>query len=144
MATPIIYHRVCSRGYVLLNFGADVIGALCRWQLSRFNPFAPSFPLGTFTANITATVILGIAIIIQGRPSVTSLSTISCAILHGIDNGFCGCLSTISTFAVELDTLTRKHAYAYATVSIGVGLVLLVLVVGIPTWMVGFKPTCGL
>lgn len=120
------------------------MGALCRWQLSRFNPFTPSFPLGTFTANITGTLILGIAVVIQGRSSVTSISSISCAILHGIDTGFCGCLSTISTFAVELDTLIRKHAYVYATVSIGVGLVLLVLVVGIPTWILGFKATCGL
>src|SRR3979490_2526092 len=125
MAIPIIYPSICpSRSVLLSFFGADVTGALCRWQLSRFNPFAPSFPLGTFTANISATVILGIAIVIQGRSSVTSISTISCAIFHGIDNGFCGCLSTISTFAVELDTLIRKHAYVYATVSIGVSLVL--------------------
>ena len=76
--------------------------------------------------------------------SVTSLSTISCAILNGIENGFCGCLSTISTFAVELDTLIRKHAYVYATVSIGVSLVLLISVVGIPAWTVGFRGSCGL
>ena len=131
-------------GTSLLSFWSDVIGALCRWQLSRFNPFAPSFPLGTFTANISATVILGIAVIIQGRSSITSVSTISCAILHGIDTGFCGCLSTISTFAVELDTLIRKHAYVYATVSITLALILLVLVVGIPTWTLGFRAICGL
>jgi fluoride exporter len=71
------------------------------------------------------------------------ISALSCSILYGIDNGFCGCLSTVSTFAVELDTLIRKNAYVYATVSITVGIVILVLLVGIPAWVVGYMPRCG-
>jgi len=120
-----------------------LLGALVRWQLSRFNPIVPSFPLGTFAANISATVILGIDLVIQGRIR-GSFSAVDCAVVYGVANGFCGCLSTISTFAVELDTLTRRHAYVYATVSVFLGIVLLVLIVGVEAWTVGFIPLCAI
>jgi CrcB protein len=80
---------------------------------------------------------------LQGRIR-SPISTLSCAVLYGIDNGFCGCLSTISTFAVELDTLMRQHAYIYATVSILVGAIILVLVVGTAAWASGYMVMCGL
>ena len=120
-----------------------MLGALLRWQLSRFNPMIPSFPLGTFAANISATVILAVAVVIQGRIR-GSLSAIDCAVIYGVANGFCGCLSTISTFAVELDTLTRRHAYLYATVSVFLGIILFVLIVGVEAWTVGFIPMCAI
>jgi fluoride ion exporter CrcB/FEX len=119
------------------------LGAITRWQLSRFNPTIPSFPLGTFLANILATLLYAITIIIQARPGV-SIPLLPCAVLYGLDEGFCGCLSTISTFAVELDTLIRRHAYFYASVSITVGILGMVLVVGIPAWTRGFESVCGL
>ena len=57
---------------------ADIcyLGALCRWQLSRFNPRVPSFPLGTFSANILATLILGTMNLIQGRVLLPYPSTL--------------------------------------------------------------------
>lgn len=103
----------------------------------------PSFPFGTFAANMTATVILGTTILIQGRGRA-QMKLISCNILYGIDNGFCGCLSTISTFTVELDTLIRKHAYVYATASIAAGISIMVLMVGSPAWSAGYVSNCGL
>jgi CrcB protein len=118
-------------------------GALFRWQLSRYNPVIPSFPLGTFTANIIATVILGICYLLQGRIR-TPLTTLDCAVIIGVVEGFCGCLSTISTFAVELDTLRRRHAYTYATVSVVSGVLILVLIVGISAWTEGYNAVCGL
>jgi len=92
---------------------------------------------------MAGTVILGICILIQSRDR-SPISTISCAVLYGIDQGFCGCLSTVSTFAVELDTLMRLHAYVYATVSIVVGIISLVILVGISAWAVGYVSVCGL
>lgn len=91
---------------------------------------------------MAGTVILGVTILVQSRDR--SLQTISCAVLYGVDEGFCGCLSTISTFAVELDTLMRLHAYVYATVSIVVGIISLVILVGISAWTVGYVSVCGL
>ena len=123
-----------------VDFG---VGAIARWQLSRFNPVIPSFPLGTFLANILATILFAITIVIQSRPG-TTFSITSCDVLYGVDQGFCGCLSTVSTLAVELDTLIRKHAYLYASVSIAVGIVVMVLVVGTPAWAKGFESVCGL
>jgi fluoride exporter len=69
---------------------------------------------------------------------------LDCAVLFSIDNSFCGCLSTISTFAVELDILVRKHAYIYASVSIATGIMVLVLVVGVESWTVGYEAICGI
>jgi fluoride exporter len=103
----------------------------------------PSFPLGTFAANMTATIVFGVAMLTQGLIR-SPLSAMSCSILYGIIDGFCGCLSTISTFAVEIDTLTRINAYVYAMVSISGGITILVLLVGIPSWIVGFAPMCDL
>ena len=71
------------------------------------------------------------------------MSTIACAVLYGVDQGFCGCLSTISTFAVELDTLMRLHAYLYATISIGLGIICMIVLVGISAWAVGYVALCG-
>lgn len=107
-----------------------MVGAIIRWQLARFNARFPVFPIGTFAANILACIILGIDILIFGRQS-TSLSSYGSAVITGIESGFCGCLSTLSTFVVELDTLSVKHAYIYAFISAAVGLVVLVLIVGV-------------
>ena len=126
-------------------------GCLLRFYLSRhLNPLLPSFPLGTFTANIVGTLISGMAFDLQHLPSVIgnnsnvrSASYTSCAVLEGILEGFCGCTTTVSTWAAELSGLRRAHAWRYGLVSVVVALAGLVAVMGSVGWTKGFEdPVC--
>lgn len=76
---------------------------------------------------------------------------VSCQVLQGVMDGFCGATTTISTWVAELTSIglgtSRRRrfawAYLYAAVSMGVGLGLLVVVMGGVRWSRGFdKPYC--
>lgn len=113
-------------------------GALLRHVLGiKLNPIRKGFPLGTFAANMIATVIIGITHTLQHRsPSSKMVTPLSCVMLQALADGFCGCLSTVSTFAVEVRGL-RGGAWTYASVSVVASQLILVLVTGIPWWAGG-------
>lgn len=68
-----------------------------------------------------------------------------CQVLQGVQDGFCGCLTTISTWVLELTSLRRKHAYTYAGMSVSVGLAFLVAIMGSLIWSRGISPVaCSL
>ena len=126
-------------------------GCLLRFYLSRhLNPLLPSFPLGTFSANIFGTLVSGMAFDLQHLPSVIgndsnvrSAAYTSCAVLEGILEGFCGCTTTVSTWAAELSGLGRGHAWRYGFGSVVVALAGLVAVMGSVGWTKGFEdPVC--
>ncbi|KAK9236937.1 CrcB-like protein-domain-containing protein [Lipomyces kononenkoae] len=119
------------RGNVLFALVFGPLGTLTRWLLSRhMNPLHPSFPFGTFTANILGTVLMGIFAILQQRVD----SKTGCQVLQGMMAGYCGCLTTVSTFALELRTLQRSHAWRYGTTSVVVGVVAMCLTMGVDNW----------
>jgi len=64
-----------------------------------------------------------------------------CQVLQGVMDGFCGCLTTVSTFVSELAGLRRSHAYRYGTVTVGVGLGIMVIVMGSVRWSIGWSET---
>ncbi|EKX32033.1 hypothetical protein GUITHDRAFT_121800 [Guillardia theta CCMP2712] len=114
------------------------IGALARWQLGKLynkrirfsGNNAPFFPLGTFIANMIASLFRSlIAAIITDSP--TELNPAVLAACSGINTGLLGSLSTASTFAAEISKLvdftptdlrnlgkTGYYGYLYASVSI--------------------------
>ena len=103
-------------------------GTLLRYFLSRrLNGRFASFPLGTFTANITGTVIISVSLLLTFYP-FASISIIDCAVLRAVANGFCGCLTTVSTLALELSTLKLRHAWRYGSASIICGLCVTILI----------------
>jgi CrcB protein len=133
------------------------LGCLLRFYASTYlNGHFPGFPLGTFAANIFGTMVVGMVFDLQHssiagalaagtsssvRPSYRSL--IACQVLQGVGDGFCGCLTTVSTWVAELRGLTRTHGYIYGIVTVGVALGLLVVEMGTFRWKVGFgKPVC--
>ncbi|KAK9485822.1 CrcB-like protein-domain-containing protein [Lipomyces starkeyi] len=119
------------RGKVLFALVFGPLGTLTRWILSRYmNPLRPSFPLGTFTANILGTVLIGIFAIIQQRVD----GRFGCQVLRGMMDGYCGCLTTVSTFALELQTLQRSHAWRYGSTSVVVGVIVMCLTIGVDHW----------
>jgi fluoride ion exporter CrcB/FEX len=80
-----------------------------------------------------------IGLLQRRRPSLPGSAAarqhgLECSALQGVLDGFCGSLSTVSTFVVELRTLRRRDAYVYGVTSWVVGQVLMVLVLGSWIW----------
>lgn len=106
-------------------------GTILRYELSRrFNRLYPSLPIGTLTANILAVLIFSILVILQRRGGMS----MGCDVLQGMEDGFCGSLSTVSTFVVELRGLKGRDKWRYAMVSWVGAQVMLVLVLGSWEW----------
>ena len=53
--------------------------------------------------------------------------------------GFCGCLSTVSTWVSELASLRRRNAYRYGAASVIVALCFLIIIMGSLQWTIGFS-----
>ncbi|KAF7524659.1 hypothetical protein G7054_g11370 [Neopestalotiopsis clavispora] len=112
------------------------LGCLIRFYASMYlNGKIASFPLGTFAVNIGGTAILAMAWDIAHIPDG---GVIGCQVLQGIEDGFCGCLTTVSTWVSELAALRRKHSYLYGTTSVVAALACMVAIMGGLRWSQGF------
>lgn len=131
------------------------LGALVRYELSFYNSLKSSFPIGTFVANYFGTLIGGLMLILaygagsgDANATAPSLSIGSgvCALLKGgISDGFCGCLTTISTFFHELKVLTKRAAVIYGLCSVSLSVVSLLALVGTTYWSRPYSwVTCSL
>merc|ERR1712113_1005877 len=81
-------------------------GAASRWYLGlRFNTNNKfGMPIGTLMANIIGSILLTVVIVISKESEDPREETIW---IEAITKGFCGCLSTVSSFVGELFTLQR-------------------------------------
>jgi fluoride exporter len=135
------------RGRVLFSLVFAPLGCILRFYASiRLNGIISSFPLGTFIVNISGTAILGICWDLQHAPLSVAGGSIGggqlgCQVLQGVQDGFCGCLTTISTWVLEIMGLRRKHAYLYGGISMSVGLAFLVVIMGSLVWSRGISAT---
>ncbi|OSS44827.1 hypothetical protein B5807_10616 [Epicoccum nigrum] len=130
------------RGQALFACVFAPLGCLARYYVSLLlNPRNPSFPLGTFACNMFGTAVLGMAYDLQrvAIGGVTGGGIVGCQVLQGIEDGFCGALTTVSTWMVELDTLRRVRAYVYGASSVAVGLSVMVVIMGSVRWSVGWE-----
>lgn len=136
------------RGPVLFSLVFAPVGCLARFYISlKLNGRIASFPLGTFAVNVGGTMLLGMAYSLQHAPIASSNlgggSFIGCQVLQGIMDGFCGCLTTVSTWVLELSDLRRRHAYFYGGLSVAVALCALVMEIGSLQWTQGLAiPSC--
>ncbi|RMD44975.1 hypothetical protein DV735_g55, partial [Chaetothyriales sp. CBS 134920] len=124
-----------SRAVMPLVFSPP--GCLLRFYASKYlNARIPSFPLGTFSVNMFGTAVLGMAWDLQHAAGIGAGAGVAnaCAVLDGLGDGFCGCLTTVSTWVLELDTLSRRHAWIYGLTSVGAGLGLMVVIMGSMAW----------
>lgn len=129
------------------------LGCLTRFYLSlSLNARLPRFPLGTFASNIFGTLIEGMAYDLQhvgylagSAAGAGSRARVSCQVLQGVMDGFCGSTTTVSTWVAELNGLGRRRdAYTYGVGSVGVALGCLVVVMGSLLWTRGFDtPACA-
>ena len=93
--------------YVFLGGG---IGSVVRYALGHFLKQVISFPLATLLANVLAALLIGAlaASSIRQQPAAWSLLAI----------GFCGGLSTFSTFSFENVQLLQQGQWAWAALNI--------------------------
>jgi CrcB protein len=94
------------------------IGSAVRWVVGLWlNPMFPTLPLGTLSANLVGGFIIGGAIGVfdqfQSLPPEMRLFVIT---------GFCGGLTTFSTFSAETVTLLLRQQYAWMFAIISVHL----------------------
>jgi len=139
------------RGQVIFGVVFAPLGTLMRFYAAIYmNGIFATFPLGTLVVNVLGCIVLGMAWDLDHAPLNSSLQSvgggvIGCQVLQGIQDGFCGCLTTVSTWVLELTSLKRRHAYFYGLMSILLSLAFLVVIMGTLQWMQGFsEPSCSI
>ncbi|KAF4389049.1 hypothetical protein F8388_026778 [Cannabis sativa] len=121
-------------------------GVWIRWFLARLNGCGLGraglfkwIPFGTLIANVAASCIMAALSTIRNAVNTKTCDTITA----GIQLGFLGCLSTVSTFIAEFNAMREsKHpwrAYVYAMITICFSFGLGTLIFSIPVWSKGYK-----
>lgn len=117
----------------MFSFVLASLGAYIRWHLSPLNSIFFHFKLGTFLVNVLGTWVLGTAYLLDHHHEDQTGLTMK-GLLYGTTAGFCGCLTTVSTFAVELTTLPLSGTYLYGLSSVLAAQVGLLLIRGTYWW----------
>ncbi|KAI9158919.1 Fluoride export protein 1 [Paramyrothecium foliicola] len=126
------------RGQAVFSLVFAPLGCLLRFYLALYlNGRFATFPLGTFAANLFGTAVLGTAWDISHVPIG---GIVGCQVLQGVEDGFCGCLTTVSTWVAELRTLRRRSAWLYGAVSVAASFLFLIGIMGGIRWSRGFHP----
>ncbi|EJD54550.1 hypothetical protein AURDEDRAFT_133003 [Auricularia subglabra TFB-10046 SS5] len=122
-------YRPMATSALLYSFPGTLIRYALGTRLNRGN-----FPYGTFTANSLGSALLaGFHALEHSRSGV---GIHGCEVLQGLSDGFCGCLTTVSTFAVEIRAALGGRSWTYALTSIIVAQALCLAILG-PTWLAG-------
>ncbi len=115
----------------VISLGA-ALGALLRWILGvKLNGLFPTLPPGTLVANLVGGYIIGLAVAYFAQvPGIAPEWRLL------IITGFCGGLTTFSTFSVETVTLLQQGrlAWAMGEIAIHVSGSLLMTFVGLVSW----------
>src|ERR1700724_984861 len=95
------------------------LGALLRWWLgARLNGHFPAIPPGTLAANLIGGYIIGLAIaFFAAYPALAPEWRLL------IITGFCGGLTTFSTFSAEVVTRLQEGRWVWAMVTIAIHVV---------------------
>ncbi|XP_019055167.1 PREDICTED: fluoride export protein 2 isoform X2 [Nelumbo nucifera] len=121
-------------------------GVWARWFLARLNGrglgkkgLLKWVPFGTLIANVSAAFIMAALATVKKAVDSKTCETVA----TGLQFGFMGCLSTVSTFIAEYNAMReskhpwRANAYALMTIlpSFGLG----ILIYAIPVWANGYE-----
>ena len=90
------------------------LGALLRWQLgAKLNNLFPTIPPGTLAANLIGAYVVGL-----GIAFFASYSAISPEWRLLVITGFCGGLTTFSTFSAEIALLFQQGQLQWAAAAV--------------------------
>ena len=122
------------KSVVAISLGAS-LGALLRWGFgSRWNSLFPAIPPGTLAANLVGGYIIGVGIAFFG-----SYSALAPEWRLFLITGFCGGLTTFSTFSAELVFLLQQGRLSWALAAVAahvLGSVLMTLAgIGTVIWL---------
>ena len=119
-------------GAVLAVAIGGAVGALARWMISyKLNVYFPAIPPGTLAANVIGGYIVGLAIaFFAARPELPPQLRLL------IITGFCGGLTTFSTFSAEVVMLIQQGDLLKASAAIALHVVgsLAATILGIATF----------
>jgi CrcB protein len=118
------------KSIIAIAIGA-ALGALLRWYLGgKLNSLFPTIPPGTLVANLVGAYVIGLAI-----ACCASYPALSPEWRLFIITGFCGGLTTFSTFSAEITELLQEGrvAWALGAVSAHVGGSVLMTFAGVAT-----------
>ena len=105
------------KSIVAISVGAS-LGALLRWWFGlALNGMFPTIPPGTLVANLVGGYLVGLAIAF-----FATYSAIAPEWRLLLITGFCGGLTTFSTFSAEIVTLLQQGRAAWACAAAGVHL----------------------
>ena len=112
----IIVCLITDNYHILFSLILGPIGTYIRWRLAYFdtNFLKNDFPLGTLVSNYIGSLILACCMV--ARLHVTS--SIVVQLLNGVITGFCGSLTTVSTFISQITKLSFKMSSIYVLVSL--------------------------
>jgi CrcB protein len=118
------------RSFVAVSVGG-MLGCLLRWGLAMLlNRYLPTIPPGTLAANLIGCYVIGMALaFFTAYPAVAPEWRLL------LTTGFCGGLTTFSTFSAEIVVLMQSGRIAWAMAGIAVHLAgsLLMTIAGLAT-----------
>ncbi|MFY9997450.1 MAG: fluoride efflux transporter CrcB [Leclercia sp.] len=107
-------------------------GSVARWLLSmRFNTVHQMIPVGTLTANLIGAFIIGLGLAWFNR--MTHIDPVWKVL---ITTGFCGGLTTFSTFSAEVVFLLQDGRAAWALLNIAVNLLGSLMMTALAFWLI--------
>lgn len=106
------------------------LGLYVRYYLSRLNRGNAKW--GTLAANMLGTALASMFDIFT--TDAISTTQLQKQFLYAVSNGFCGCLSTVSTLIAELHALPLAKSYIYGFGTLAGGCSLAVIIMGSYYW----------
>lgn len=92
--------------------GGSVLGAFLRYKISESPLLFNTLPLNVLIVNVIGAFILGMFVILSAQWNLDGRYSLLVAL------GFCGSLTTMSSFALDSSNLLENHHYVTVAVNI--------------------------
>ena len=122
--------------FLLFFTFSSMLGAICRYFIGFWfnDPNSRYFPqFGTFLSNMIACILLSVSTFNNENPEIDNshlyYDGVYNSLIISIQFGFCGCLSTISTFIAEVCTIKFHQSIIYIIASTVVAQVLIFILI---------------